>query len=81
LTGENSKGVAIDSYFEFGWETRWTSLGLDVSRLARNNADWHRLLEICALADGLNLDEDGIYDAKNLNSRLLLGPKGAMWEA
>jgi len=37
-------------------------LGLEVSRLARNSADWHRLLEICALRDTLILDEDGIYD-------------------
>ncbi len=37
-------------------------LGLEVSRLARNSADWHRLLEICALSDTLILDEDGIYD-------------------
>jgi DNA invertase Pin-like site-specific DNA recombinase len=37
-------------------------MGLEVSRLARNSTDWHRLLEICALADTLILDEDGIYD-------------------
>lgn len=37
-------------------------MGLEVSRLARNNADWQRLLEICALADTLILDEDGVYD-------------------
>lgn len=37
-------------------------LGLEVSRLARNSADWHRLLEICALTDTLILDEDGVYD-------------------
>lgn len=37
-------------------------LGLEVSRLARNNTDWHRLLELCALADTLILDEDGLYD-------------------
>ena len=37
-------------------------LGLEVSRLARNSTDWHRLLEICALTDTLILDEDGIYD-------------------
>src|SRR5437867_6370595 len=37
-------------------------MGLEVSRLARNNADWHRLLEICALSDTLILDEDGVYD-------------------
>jgi DNA invertase Pin-like site-specific DNA recombinase len=48
-------------------------MGLEVSRLARNNADWHRLLEICALADTLILDEDGVYDPANFNDRLLLG--------
>jgi DNA invertase Pin-like site-specific DNA recombinase len=37
-------------------------MGLEVSRLARNNADWQRLLEICALADTLILDEDGVYE-------------------
>jgi DNA invertase Pin-like site-specific DNA recombinase len=37
-------------------------LGLEVSRLARNSTDWHRLLEICAVTDTLILDEDGIYD-------------------
>jgi DNA invertase Pin-like site-specific DNA recombinase/predicted DNA-binding protein (UPF0251 family) len=56
-------------------------MGLEVSRLARNNADWHRLLEICALADTLILDEDGVYDPKSFNDRLLLGLKGAMSEA
>src|SRR5438552_14147048 len=48
-------------------------LGLEVSRLARNSTDWHRLLEICALADTLILDEDGIYDPSQYNDRLLLG--------
>jgi DNA invertase Pin-like site-specific DNA recombinase len=56
-------------------------LGLEVSRLARNNADSHRLLEICALADTLILDEDGIYDPAAFNDRLLLGLKGTMSEA
>lgn len=56
-------------------------MGLEVSRLARNNADWHRLLEICALADTLILDEDGVYDPANFNDRLLLGLKGTMSEA
>jgi hypothetical protein len=41
-------------------------LGLEVSRLARNNTDWHRLLEICALTDTLILDEDGTYDPAHL---------------
>jgi DNA invertase Pin-like site-specific DNA recombinase len=56
-------------------------MGLEVSRLARNNADWHRLLEICALTDTLILDEDGIYDPAHFNDRLLLGLKGTMSEA
>jgi len=46
-------------------------MGLEVSRLARNNADWHRLLEICALTDTLILDEDGVYDPASFNDRLL----------
>jgi DNA invertase Pin-like site-specific DNA recombinase len=52
-----------------------------VSRLARNSTDWHRLLEICALADTLILDEDGVYDPAHFNDRLLLGLKGTMSEA
>jgi len=48
-------------------------LGLEVSRLARNSTDWHRLLEICALTDTLILDEDGVYDPSHFNDRLLLG--------
>jgi DNA invertase Pin-like site-specific DNA recombinase len=56
-------------------------LGLEVSRLARNNADWHRLLELSALTQTLILDEDGVYDPAYFNDRLLLGLKGAMSEA
>lgn len=56
-------------------------IGLEVSRLARNNADWHRLLEICALTETLILDEDGLYDPCTFNDRLLLGLKGQMSEA
>src|SRR3954469_11413711 len=56
-------------------------LGLEVFRLARNNADWHRLLEICALSDTLICDEDGLYDPGDFNDRLLLGLKGTMSEA
>jgi DNA invertase Pin-like site-specific DNA recombinase len=56
-------------------------IGLEVSRLARNNADWHRLLEICALTETLILDEDGLYDSCAFNDRLLLGMKGQMSEA
>ncbi len=56
-------------------------LGLEVSRLARNSTDWHRLLEICALTGTLILDEDGLYDPCCFNDRLLLGLKGTMSEA
>ncbi len=56
-------------------------LGLEVSRLARNSTDWHRLLEICALSGTLILDEDGVYDPGDFNDRLLLGLKGTMSEA
>ena len=56
-------------------------LGLEVSRLARNNADWHRLLEISALAGTLICDEDGLYDPADFNDRLLLGLKGTMSDA
>ncbi len=56
-------------------------LGLEVSRLARNSSDWHRLLEISALTNTLILDEDGLYDPSHFNDRLLLGMKGTMSEA
>jgi DNA invertase Pin-like site-specific DNA recombinase len=56
-------------------------MGLEVSRLARNSSDWHRLLDICALAETLILDEDGIYDPSHFNDRLLLGLNGTMSEA
>lgn len=56
-------------------------LGLEVSRLARNSSDWHRLLELCAFSDTLILDEDGLYNPGDFNDRLLLGLKGTMSEA
>ena len=56
-------------------------MGLEVSRLARNSADWHRLIELCSLAGTLILDEDGIYNPANFNDRLLLGLKGTLSEA
>ncbi len=56
-------------------------LGMEMSRLARSNADWHRLLEVCALFGALIADLDGIYDPAQYNDRLLLGLKGTMSEA
>ena len=51
-------------------------LGLEVSRLARNSSDWHRLLEFCSLTQALILDEDGVYDPAHFKDRPLLGLKG-----
>ncbi|MBN2565832.1 MAG: recombinase family protein, partial [Candidatus Eisenbacteria bacterium] len=56
-------------------------LAIEVSRLARNNAEWYRLLDFCGLTDTLIGDEDGIYHPGLYNDRLLLGLKGTMSEA
>ena len=55
-------------------------LGLECSRLARSNADWHQLLELCAMTGTLICDEDGLYDPRNFNDRLVLGMKGQLSE-
>src|SRR5438128_5748215 len=54
---------------------------LEVSRLARSNVDWHRLLQLCALTETLVIDEDACYDPSDFNDGLLLGLKGAMAQA
>jgi DNA invertase Pin-like site-specific DNA recombinase len=56
-------------------------LALEVSRLARSSADWHQLLDLCALTATLIADADGVYSPANFNDRLLLGLKGTMSEA
>ena len=56
-------------------------LGLEVSRLARNSADWYRLLDLCGVTDTLIGDSDGLYHPGSFNDRLLLGLKGTMSEA
>jgi DNA invertase Pin-like site-specific DNA recombinase len=66
---------------EVGLDNAGIVMGLEVSRLARNCADWHRLLEICALTDTLILDQDGLYNPSDFNDRLILGLKGTMSEA
>jgi DNA invertase Pin-like site-specific DNA recombinase len=53
---------------------------LEASRLARNNRDWHHLVDLCALTETLLIDCDGIYDPRQLNDRLVLGLKGTMSE-
>lgn len=56
-------------------------LGLEVSRLARNSADWYKLLDLCGITDTLIADDDGVYHPSLFNDRLVLGLKGTMSEA
>ncbi len=56
-------------------------VGIVVSRLARNNADWYQLLDLCAVTDTLIADGDGLYHPADFNDRLVLGLKGTMSEA
>ena len=57
-------------------------LALEASRLARNNRDWHHLVDLCGLTSTLIIDAEGVYDPHHFNDRLLLGLKGTMseWE-
>lgn len=55
-------------------------LGLELSRLSRNNKDWHQLVDVCGIFNTLLCDQDGVYDSTDGNDRLLLGMKGAMSE-
>src|SRR6516165_2440076 len=54
---------------------------IEVSRLARNNRDWYQLLDLCGLMDTLIIDDEGVYNTRQPNDRLLLGLKGTMSEA
>ena len=66
---------------EVGMARAGIALGLEVSRLARNSTDWHRLLEICALTDTLILDEDGVYDPAHFNDRLSRTPLSRLFSS
>lgn len=55
-------------------------LAIEASRLARNNRDWHHLIDLCAMTNTLVIDHDGVYDPSLLNDRLILGLKGTMSE-
>jgi DNA invertase Pin-like site-specific DNA recombinase len=55
-------------------------LALEASRLARNNRDWHHLLDLCAMTSTLIIDDQGVYDPRQVNDRLLLGLQGTMSE-
>jgi DNA invertase Pin-like site-specific DNA recombinase len=84
--GVSGSGLAERSDFarvtaEVGLRHVGIVLGLEVSRLARNNADWYRLLDLCGVTDTLIGDADGIYHPALFNDRLVLGLKGTMSEA
>lgn len=84
--GQSGAGAADREGFqrlvaEVGLGKAGIVMGLEVSRLARNSMDWHRLLELCAMSHTLILDEDGVYDPTHYNDRLLLGLKGTLSEA
>jgi DNA invertase Pin-like site-specific DNA recombinase len=91
VTIDEDLGVSGDGVVERSGFARLTAevalghvgivLGLEVSRLARNNADWYRLLDLCGLTDTLIADADGVYHPAMFNDRLLLGLKGTMSEA
>jgi Resolvase, N terminal domain/Recombinase zinc beta ribbon domain/Recombinase len=55
-------------------------LGLELSRLARSNSDWHQLIDVCGIFNTLLCDQDAVYDPRDSNDRLLLGMRGAMSE-
>jgi DNA invertase Pin-like site-specific DNA recombinase len=55
-------------------------LALEASRLARNNRDWHHLIDLCAMTGTLIIDDQGMYDPRDINDRLLLGLQGTMSE-
>jgi DNA invertase Pin-like site-specific DNA recombinase len=85
---QGHSGATATSRDGFQWVVAEVGLGhvgavfcLEASRLARSCSDWYRLLEICALAQTLVIDEEGIYDPGFYNDRLLLGFKGTMSEA
>ena len=74
-------GASTAGRHGFAYLTSEVVLGLEVSRLARNSADWYRLLDRCALSNTLLGDSDGVYHPALYNDRLLLGLKGTMSEA
>lgn len=84
--GLSGSGLAERSGFaqmtaEVGLGHAGIVLALEASRLARNNADWYRLLDLCSVTDTLIGDADGVYHPGLFNDRLVLGLKGTMSEA
>jgi DNA invertase Pin-like site-specific DNA recombinase len=82
-SGQTAEGRLGFQYLlaEVGLDHVGIILGLEMSRLARSNKDWHQLLELCAIFHTLLADQDGLYDPTDFNDRLLLGLKGTMSEA
>ena len=82
-SGRSAEGRTGFPYLlaEVGLDHVGIILGLEMSRLARSNKDWHQLLELCAIFRTLLADQDGLYDPTDYNDRLLLGLKGTMSEA
>lgn len=85
LGKSGSESAGREGFQELVAEVSFGSVGIvfgyEVSRLARNNQDWYHLLDLAAVFDTLIADNDGIYDPRNYNDRLLLGLKGTMSEA
>src|SRR3954452_16756251 len=82
-SGQTAEGRLGFQYLlaEIGLDHVGIVFGLEMSRLARSNKDWHQLLELCAIFRTLLADQDGLYDPTDYNDRLLLGLKGTMSEA
>jgi len=82
-SGQSAEGRLGFQYLlaEIGLDHVGIILGLEMSRLARSNKDWHQLLELCGIFRTLLADQDGLYDPTDYNDRLLLGLKGTMSEA
>jgi DNA invertase Pin-like site-specific DNA recombinase len=83
--GKNGKTAELRTGFhrilaEVTMEHVGLILGIEMSRLARSNTDWHRLLDMCGIFGTILADEDGLYDPRDSNDRLLLGLKGTMSE-
>jgi DNA invertase Pin-like site-specific DNA recombinase len=83
LSGQTAEGRSGFAYLlsEVALNHAGIILGLETSRLARSNKDWHQLLDLCAIFQTLLADQDGVYDPTQYNDRLLLGLKGTMSEA
>lgn len=76
-----AREVFADLAADVGMRRVGIVLGFDVTRMARNNADWHKLLDLCGICDTLIADCDGVYHPALYNDRLVLGLKGTMSEA